>query len=222
MQITTVDPVTAPERFAAALAAGDVRVRTLGETLGTYGQRPEHKSLAPDGSPAGATTVGLLGRRPVRSSPVRTHLAGKEGNKLLERLTGVVTDSRDYRTDYGTRAEPWAELVVPVLRRMGAVEVARRTDARWRRAIERVIEDGHNPRQAQRAEALIRVAADYAREVVGQLDVVDDVPAMRALLASAPAPPRRLCACGCGLSVASQRARWFSEAHRKRAGRQPR
>jgi hypothetical protein len=54
------------------------------------------------------------------------HFHGKEGNKLIERLTGVIIDLVDYRTDYGPRAGRWNSLVLPVLRAMGA-DLAERT-----------------------------------------------------------------------------------------------
>jgi hypothetical protein len=194
-------------------------VRTLGEVLATYGQRPEHKSLAPDGSPAGSTTVGLLRRRPVRSSPARTHLAGKEGNKLLERLTGVERDPAGYRTDYGSRADPWAGLVVPVLRRMGASEVAQRASPGWRRSIERIIEDGHQPKSRDREAILTEVAVEHAREHIGGGTHPDTAAALAAYLDRLDGPAVTLCACGCGLPARSARARWYSDAHRKRATR---
>ena len=50
-----------------------------------YGFIPE--SLSPDGEPVDGWTSGLLGRRPISSTPARTHLVGNEGNKLLERQT---------------------------------------------------------------------------------------------------------------------------------------
>ena len=109
-----------PERFAHALTARAVVIDTLAGALGRYTRRPEHKSLAPDGSGATANTHGLLQRRPVTSGPARTLLTGKEGNKLIERFTGEVTDTSEYRNDYGTRGDAWTELILPVLQDMGA------------------------------------------------------------------------------------------------------
>jgi hypothetical protein len=56
----------------------------MGRVLGRYIRRPEHKSLAPDGGPAGPDTVGLPRRRPVHGHPDSTMLIGKEGNQLVE------------------------------------------------------------------------------------------------------------------------------------------
>lgn len=220
VRLTTADPVTAPERFAAELAAGALRVRTLGDILAAYGQRPEHKSLAPDGLAAGAATAGLLQRRAVQSSPTRTHLAGKEGNKLLERLTGVEQDPAAYRTDYGTRADPWAELYLPVLRRMGTPEVVRRTNPAWRRSIERIMKDGHRPRAHSREQALITVVVAFARQDLEGSPPVPVEASLTAWLSGGVEAKPRLCACGCGRQVPSIRAKWFNEACRKRAGRE--
>ena len=78
----------------------------MGRVLGRYVRRPEHKSLAPDGSAASPDTRGLLRRRPVRARPTGTMLIGKEANQLLERETGEVTGTVEYRNEYGMRADP--------------------------------------------------------------------------------------------------------------------
>ncbi len=105
-----------PQRLADHLAAGTVPLRTLGQILQTYGDRPEHKSLSPDGTPAGPRTHGQLRRRPLRSAPPLTALIGKEGNRLLERATGEITDPADYRTTYANPdTDRWPQLVLPVL-----------------------------------------------------------------------------------------------------------
>jgi hypothetical protein len=79
-----------PDVFAEAAAGGAVVVETIGRVLGRYIHRPEHKSLAPDRCPAGPATVGLLQRRPVYGHRDKTSLIGKEGNRLLERVSGEV------------------------------------------------------------------------------------------------------------------------------------
>jgi hypothetical protein len=80
------------EEVADRLAYGAVPVQTIGEVVRRYRLRPEHKSLAPDGNPATRNAIGLLMRRPVESTLDLQGLTGKEGNKLLERLSGEVTD----------------------------------------------------------------------------------------------------------------------------------
>ncbi len=40
-----------------------------------------------------------------------TDLVGKEGNKLIERMTGEVTNPDEYRAEYGSRVDggaPWS------------------------------------------------------------------------------------------------------------------
>jgi hypothetical protein len=77
LQVVALDEVNDPEARAQTLARGDIPIQTLQIVLGQYRRRPEHKSLAPDGGPTGAETTGLLRRRTVISSPVRTELLGK-------------------------------------------------------------------------------------------------------------------------------------------------
>jgi Transmembrane secretion effector len=132
------------------LARGDVAIKTVGDILSQYGRRPEHKSLAPDGARAGADTVGLLNRRPVRSAPLETELIGKEGNKLDERLTGEVLEQAEYQTSYGRRVDPWTELVLPVLREIGARALAQQTGFKVR-SIYDVLNKGARPHPARRA-----------------------------------------------------------------------
>ena len=113
--------------FNQHLGEGRIWVKTIGDLLAEFRLRPEHKSLAPDGTPATSRTKGLLQRRPVESAPVLTDLVGKAGNELEERTAGVVVDPDDYRSRYGNRDNRWTELVPPILRQLGAKEVMRRT-----------------------------------------------------------------------------------------------
>ncbi len=106
-----------PAALADALASGATPLRTIGDVLRTYGNRPEHKSLQPDGTGATGGTTGQLRRRSIRSAPVLTAHIGKEGNRLLERATGEVTDPSEYRNQYRQpEDEVWRRLVLPVLR----------------------------------------------------------------------------------------------------------
>jgi hypothetical protein len=140
--VTTSSPTEDPERFSSVLASGAVRLQTLYDVLARYRLHPEHKSLAPDGTWADEATWGLMQRRPVSSAPVLTDLSGKEGNKIIERLTGEVADAGEYRTDYGTRADRWRTLVLPVLRQirdaLGTAEMSQRVRVH-RRSLERVL-----------------------------------------------------------------------------------
>lgn len=125
IQVTTADPHH-PD-FHTHLQQGRVRINTLGDVLGTFRTRPEHKSLDPHGDPTTGETSGLLLRRPVESAPVLTDLIGKEGNDLEERATGLTYDPDDYRSQYGNRGERWTQLVLPILKQLGLEEVMKRT-----------------------------------------------------------------------------------------------
>jgi hypothetical protein len=142
VNVTTLSPAGDPERFSSAMASGAVRLQTLTDVLARYRLHPEHKSLGPDGRWAHEETRGLMERRLVSSAPVLTDLSGKEGNKIIERLTGEVEDVKEYRTDYGARADRWRILVVPVLRlirdALGTADMAERIGVH-RRSLERVL-----------------------------------------------------------------------------------
>jgi hypothetical protein len=117
MAVTAATPDRQPAQFAEAIATGAVPLRALASVLARHDRRPEHKSLGPGGEHASSTVKGLLQPRPIRSARTLTRLIGKEGNKLLERSTGEMTDPDEYRTTYTDPAtDPWASLVVPVLR----------------------------------------------------------------------------------------------------------
>lgn len=109
-----------PQHLAAALTGGSVPVQSIADVLRTYSSRPEHKSLGPSGDAASHDTVGQLRHRPLRSATPLTALIGKEGNRLLERATGELTNPDDYRTHFGSVDDEWTTLVLPVLRQMKA------------------------------------------------------------------------------------------------------
>jgi hypothetical protein len=109
------------------LRKGSVAVDSLQDVVNRYRLRPEHKSLEPNGGAATGETVGLLQRRAMLAAPALTDLVGKEGNRVLERLSGEVTETSDYRNEYGGRGDRWSVLLVPILREMGTAEVVRRT-----------------------------------------------------------------------------------------------
>src|SRR6266545_1898311 len=222
VEVHTLTPGANPEGFADAVERGAVRIDTLGEVLMGYGLRPEHKSLASDGSPTGQGTAGLLRRRPVAGGPVLTDLVGKEGNRLIERLSGEVTDPDEYRTGYGNREDRWKVLVVPVLRKMGAAEVAARAGMS-RRAIERAIrkENPTIPHRSSRAE-YVRVAADWVAQRMRR-GVHPSRSGLGALYCywqdSGLSEAVQVCACGCGEPLPPRHRKWISDSHRKRAAR---
>jgi hypothetical protein len=113
-----------PESFAR-VQEDTVVVDALADVIGRYTRRPEHSSLAPNSQPASGKTHGLLLRLPVNAHPVTTLLTGKEGNKIIERLTGEVSDVGTYRNDHGWRMDRW-ELILPVLQDVGAPAIIAR------------------------------------------------------------------------------------------------
>lgn len=216
--VCTFGPATSGAAIRRALERGAVPIRTLGDVLRGYELRPEHKSLAPDGSPTTGRTRGLLRRRPLSSTPALTHLAGKEGNKLLERITGVVREAAEYRSDYGTREEQWP-LVVAMLERMGRGEAAQRSGfdpaTVWRAA-----QRPSGPARAATRSKLIGVATEYAREELQKLAIVsasDSATVLAQLLRSTAHRAPRLCECGCGRELAPRQRRWATDACRQRA-----
>jgi hypothetical protein len=218
VRVSAVDPAADPTGLERVLEHRVVPVRTLGDVVSTYDMRPEHKSLSPDGSPAGAMARGLMRRRHVRSSPALTRLSGKEGNKLLQRATGETTDPADYRTEFGERANPWTHLVVPVLRLMGRAELERLTDAKHRRAIERTIAERRPTRPHNDLATRLQTAAvGYATELLtasGLPVSAEPLGRLADLLESDLCHHR--CTCGCGRPA---RRIWATDACRKRAAR---
>jgi hypothetical protein len=166
-RVATMEELEDPEQRELALARRDVIIQSLGNVLRRYHLRPEHKSLAPDGQHVAGDTAGLLWRRPVLSAPVLTDLTGKEGNRLIERLTGVITAPVDYRTDYGSRGDRWRFLVLPVLRAIGARGLAERTGMS-RRAAERALRPQNPTEPHSSTKALyLKAAAEWVADRLG-------------------------------------------------------
>jgi hypothetical protein len=195
---------------ADLLASGTVPVQTIGEVIHRYRLRPEHKSLAPNGGHARRDTVGALNRRPVESTPALQTLTGKEGNKLLERLTGEITHLADYRTDYGRRADEW-QLVLAGIDRLGAAKVARRAGVDPR-TLERYRE-GAKPHPTTR----VKVTRAVADEAADRMGVTAGSP--HALIRQLLDRPSAICECGCGRPLPPSHRRWYEDACRLRARR---
>jgi len=114
--ISDADLSNDPDRLANTLAAANIPIRSIGRAVTEYTARPEHNSLMPAGAWASENTRGQLRRRPIRSAQPLTALIGKEGNRLLERATGEITELADYRNTYGRQlTRRWCDLVLPVL-----------------------------------------------------------------------------------------------------------
>jgi len=168
LEVITAEARDQPERFAHALTSGAVVIDTLTNVLGRYTRRPEHKSRAPDGGVAASTTTGLLQRRPIHASPATTLLTGKEGTKLIERLTGEVTDKGEYRNDYGSRGDPWDQLILPVLKDMGAANLI--AHGIPSATAYRALSEPRRPRPATRSR-LQAAAATFATERLTERDL---------------------------------------------------
>jgi hypothetical protein len=63
--------------------------QTFATIFSQYVKHPEYKSLAPDGNPCKADTIGLLGRYPVTASDF--HLIGKETERGWEQAEDIST-----------------------------------------------------------------------------------------------------------------------------------
>lgn len=157
--VTTLQPGEDPEVFAAGVRRGDISIQRIADVISRYPMRAEAKSLAPDGSPVAAETSGRLVRRVVTSTPVLTDFTGKEGARLVERLTGEVWDVEEYRTDYGVWKDRWTVLALPLLREMrediGTEELGRAV-GQSKRSVERATrpKDPANPHERTRVRYL--------------------------------------------------------------------
>lgn len=87
-------------------------------------------------------------------------------------------------------------------------------------AVDRANPQGRDPAETEGTEQALEAAAvEFVREhFASEEDLGTRDAVARFLNETAPAG-NRLCACGCGRAVRSPRARWFSEACRKRANR---
>jgi hypothetical protein len=221
LRLTTVDPGHEPDRFVADHERGAVRAKTMLDILATYAHRPEYKSIPPDGSQPNGRARGLLRRRPIESTPAVTSLAGKEGNRLLERAIGQLQgdDPSTYRAQYGARADLWSELIAPATRRLGVAAVAKSAGLH-RRSVERALSGVSRPREG----ILLRWVAAIARIARAELTArgmaapEDQLAAVQAFIDLGPGGRRR-CQCGCGRELIGNQIRWATEACRKRAGR---
>src|SRR4051812_46428730 len=89
-------------------------------------------------------------------------MTGKEGNRLIERLTGEVTEPEEDRTDFGARGDRWSALALPVLRDIGAPQLMELT-GRKRSTVFDVLAGRALP-IGSRAELYLRAATSWADE----------------------------------------------------------
>ncbi len=224
LRVMRWDPNLDRDRLAHLLSVGVVPIRTLADVLEDYMARPEHKSLAPDGSKATGETRGPLRRRPVVSNPARTRLAGKEGDRLLERASGIIMKPEEYPSDYGTRVDEW-NLAKGALEDLGARRAAALSGVP-QRTVQRAMRSSGLRLSAKTRERLIATAATYAQtELGGTEDECSWCLEVLHLYRSAQGRKgaQRVCTCGCGKALPTGRSKWFSEAcrvrtHRRRTG----
>ncbi len=81
---------------------GVARIKTFGDVVEGYRFHPEHKSLAPDGELCGKSTVGALGRRPVR--PVDCAMSARNRTESRIWRTGLSKKRMKFGTSMRTRA----------------------------------------------------------------------------------------------------------------------
>jgi hypothetical protein len=217
IQVTTLDP-TSPEHRAHQLQTGAIPIQTLRDVLTRYRLRPEHKSIAPDNTPASRDSTGLLQRRPVRSARELLELTGKEGNKLLERATGEYLDPDEYQNTYATLGDPW-DTTVNAVRLLGAARVAAQAGID-RGTVQRTIRPAapttpHPSTRQKITEAAARLAATQLTD--RGLDApTESRPTLHRYLELAESGSvKPICACGCGLALPPGRRKWYSEAHRR-------
>jgi hypothetical protein len=153
-RITTADRTGGP---------GVARVQTYRDVLEDFVFHPEAKSAGPDGMPCGRATVGLLGRRVVRSLPELTTHVGKESNLWEAVEAGLEHDPDEVWTAYANpNRDPWPALVLPVLKRIPAKRLA--AEAGLAVSTVKAARNGHTLPHGGNREALTRAAGAFARE----------------------------------------------------------
>jgi hypothetical protein len=156
-------------------------VQTYWNMLAAFRTHPDAKSAGPDGRPCDRATVGLLGRRVVRTAYL-VHL-GKEANKLEEVEAGLEHDPDEVWTAYADpRRDPWRTLVLPALRRMPMAELEELGMHRRSLFAIRAGERLPHPRNRQR---LVAAAGAFARERLEEAGVeppADDLAACATFL----------------------------------------
>jgi hypothetical protein len=161
---------------------GVARVQTYRDVLAAFRTHPEAKSAGPDGRPCGRGTVGLLGRRVVRTAYL-VHL-GKEANKLEAVEAGLQHNSDEVYTAYADpRRDLWRALVLPVLREMPSRDLAEAVGVSERRL--RDVLNGRARPHPNSEASLTQVAVAFAQDRLrrrGPAVPADDMAAYAALL----------------------------------------
>lgn len=142
---------------------GMARVQTYRDVLEDFLYHPEAKSAGANGRQSDRQTVGLLCRQVVRSVPELTPHVGKESNRLEEVEAGIEHSPEEVWTEYQDPGrDPWATLVLPVLRQM---PIERRVEATGlhRRSLFALRAGERRPHPGNR-QVLVAAAGAYARE----------------------------------------------------------
>jgi hypothetical protein len=160
------------------------KLRTLRDLLSAYAKHAISEMLAPDGSPCGPYTRGVLKRRPVRDGPRWLVLkeAAVYGDDPRHAFSVPPTEAvqRPTRTDQSSDAETWERIIRPALTVVGSVAVARRMGLapRTARAWAAGARRPENPGKV--AQAIVAVASEAglglptnqhlrAKEICGEL-----------------------------------------------------
>jgi hypothetical protein len=136
--------------------------------------------------------IAGLRRRAVRSWRELTARIGTESSKLEEVEARLEHDPDEVWAEYADpRRDPWRALVLPVLKRMPAKELAAATGLS-ERTIKALRNERAIPRPGHR-EALVRAAATFARKRIraqGLDEPADDLAVCAACLGPDRTPPR--------------------------------
>ncbi len=154
---TTVDP-TDPRT---------VPVQTLRDVIEAWATNPELKSLGPDGQVCGRETKGLLQRRPVRTTQPLVTMIGKESNHLEEAQAGMMGRDEILNEYPDPERDPWQQLVLPAIERLGAPIVAGRAGVD-RRTVQRALR-GTMPRPNSRRRIVAAVKGLIIDQDLGDL-----------------------------------------------------
>ena len=129
-----------------------------------YLNHPEAKYADADGQACNKNTVGMLQRRHVNLCAVE--YIGKESDRLENRAGGVADDAEPhFIVQYGTETDVFVELVLPVLEKLSASEVSRRSGLS-RPAITDIVKRRKVAGRPYSREKLIEVAVDIAAEAM--------------------------------------------------------
>jgi len=141
-----------------------IPVNPLKRVVDGWATNPEPKNLGPDGQVCGRDTTGLLGRRPIRTTPELVTLIGKETNHLEEAQAGLMSRGEVLNEYPDPERDIWQRLVLPVIRRLGPIRVAEASGLD-RRTVERLVR-GTSPKPNTRTtitEALRKLTAAEPR-----------------------------------------------------------